>query len=181
MENYTITKEQILELASWWDKHHLEKVKEWFPDAFKKELEVGRWYKSTDDTKIEFLVCYQGNGDYNYGFWEDLPYRNNMSFGDCWHDVSVLATDEEVEEALENEVIKRFGKDWKNAKIEKCLIHSGTHSGFEPVVTTDEIWNENGCIYRNGVFAEPLKSKVISLEKAERILSKKYGQKVEIK
>lgn len=178
MENYTITKEQVLELSeiNKTVKYYLQKE---FPDAFKKELEVGVWYKGA--ANVEFLICYQGNEKDNYGFWEGQPYRNDLSFGDYWNDESILATPEEVKQALENEVIKRFGKDWQNAEIEKCLVHGDPHSNCITVITTNTIWNKNGCIYYNGVFAEPLKSKIISIDKAVKILSKKYGKQVEIK
>ena len=177
MENYTITKEQILEIAGWANLYNLGQVIEWFPDAFKKEMEVGKWYKN-HNTKIDFLLNYQGQKDeqINYGFWRGKWgefYTDSLNY--------IEATDEEVEEALKNEVIKRFGKDWRSAKIEKCLVHGYINGNFPIGITTNEIWNKNGCIYENGVFAEPLKSKVITIEKAEKILSEKYGQKVEIK
>ena len=177
MENYTITKDQVLEMASWGNLFNLGQIIEWFPDAFKKELEVGKWYKS-HNTKIDFLLNYQGQKDeqIHYGFWRGKWgefYIDSLNY--------IEATDDEVKEALENEVIKRFGKDWKTAEIEKFLLYASPNYGCIPIITTEKIWNKNGCIYKNGVFAEPLKSKVISIEKAEKILSEKYGQKVTIK
>ena len=173
MEKYTITKEQILELAKR-DVNQYQ-LKEWFTDAFKEELEAGVWYKHGP-----FKFNFQGGLSLNHYGWNDYGNWTNELRCDKNFE-AVPMTDEEVEEALKNEVIKRFGKDWRSAKIEKCLVHGYINGNFPIGITTNEIWNKNGCIYKNGVFAEPLKSKVITIEKAEKILSKKYGKKVTIK
>lgn len=179
MEKYTITKEQILEMASWANLYNLGQIIEWFPEAFKKELEVGVWYMYGRS-----LLNYQGLNNRDliqaYGFLWDKSWMKTSNFG-CNFKEWREATDEEVKEALKNEVIKRFGKDWETAKIDKCLVHGDTNRDFTILITTFQIWNKYGCIYENGFFAEPLKSKVISVEEAEKIISEKYGQKVEIK
>ena len=100
MENYKITKEQVLAIEKVGGADVSLYLKETFPEVFKTELEVGKWYKGSAD--IEFLICYQGNGNDNYGFWQDQPYRNNLFFGDYWDGMSRLATDEEVEAALKS-------------------------------------------------------------------------------
>lgn len=191
MKNYTITKEQILQL------HKMNKegndqlvscdLENWFPEAFKVELTVGKWYRNGDDGCEKSIACvvevnpkdkrmFSGYGFGILGEWYES--KNLSSFGSSnW----IPMTDEEVKQALKNEVIKRFGKDWETAEIDKCLVHGDTNPDFIICINTNHIWNKNGCIYNNGVFAEPLETKVITMERAVKILSKKYGQKVEIK
>lgn len=105
MEKYEITKEQILEMASWGNPYNLEQVQEWFPEAFNTELEVGKWYKGT---KTFFLVNYQSDNMENYGFWEDQRFRNDLSFGSFWSNQCVEATPQEVETALINYLEKQI-------------------------------------------------------------------------
>ena len=49
MENYKITKEQVLKLANKAEQGCTSVIesdlKNWFPEDFKKELEIGKWYK----------------------------------------------------------------------------------------------------------------------------------------
>ena len=172
MEDYRITKKQILELDKFavqgCDNVIRDRLKLFFPEAFKKELEVGVWYKSNAGS-----IVFRTDDSGNYGFCRGMIWKKNLLCYDSnnWKE----ATPQEVKQALENEVIKRFGKDWRSAKIKKCLVHGDSHSNssFISLVTTSEIWNINGCIYKNRVFAEPMKSKVISMKKALKIIAKK--------
>lgn len=191
MENYTITKEQILELDKFavqgCDNVIRDRLKLFFPEAFKKVFTVGKWYKI--DKNIFYCTEISERGTlYGYGIFEGNwkeRFNDGGVFCACNSFASkerlTEASNEEVKEALKNEVIKRFGKDWETAKIEKCLVHGNPDFGYISLISNNEIWNKNGCIYKNGVFTEPLKIKVITMDKAEKILSKKYGQKVEIK
>lgn len=64
MKNYSITKQQVLQLENFILKENVNKnLRIWFPDAFKKELEVGKWYKSNAGR----IVFRTGDSD-NYGF-----------------------------------------------------------------------------------------------------------------
>ena len=185
MENYTITKEQILELA----KSSIvikEKLNEMFPKAFKEEMEVGTWYKGTTDNN--FLICYQGNGSDNYGFWQDQTYRNNISFGDYWVDECREATAEEIESALINKAKK---KGYKKGVKSKCLISDRDailssvpyYSGDRILAHTKDLVSEFMILFKDGKWAEiiPEETKVVTIEKAIKILSKKYGKQVDIK
>ena len=178
---YEITKEQVLQNykngLKYQDYVSAANLKEWFPDAFKKDMEVGKWYKGTAD--IKFLVCYQSNGNNNYGFWQDQPYRNNISFGDYWDDMSILATPEEVASSLKKEAKKRgykqgitcaFGKDAYNRMISENEIR------WVPD------WQDKGalCMGMNVIFTQgnwveilPQEKTVISMEKALKIIAKK--------
>ena len=178
---YEITKEQVLQNykngLKYQDYVSAANLKEWFPDAFKKDMEVGKWYKGTAD--IEFLVYYQSNGFDNYGFWEDQPYRDNLLFGDCWYNMSRLATDEEVEAALKKEAKKRgykqgitcaFGKDAHNRIIRENEIR------WVPD------WQDKGAlcmgmnvIFTQGNWVEILSQEktVVPMDKALKIIAKK--------
>lgn len=199
MKNYTITKEQILSLYDNAIKDNSDIIeidlKEYFPDAFKKELEVGRWYKSTAD--IEFLICYQGNNMENYGFWEYQGFRNNLYFSSCWSDQCIEATPQQVATALRNEA-KKIGfidgakfKSFEHGNPIRTVRESGIFnfnmiSNHLLISTPESEWDNyqsNPAIFEKGKWATilPEETKVITMEKAVKILSKKYGQKVEIK
>ena len=178
---YEITKEQVLQNykngLKYQDYVSAANLKEWFPDAFKKDMEVGKWYKGTAD--IEFLVYYQSNGFDNYGFWEDQPYRDNLLFGDCWYNMSRLATDEEVEAALKKEAKKRGYKQGIT-----CAFGKGA---YNRMISENEIrwvpdWQDKGAlcmgmnvIFTQGNWAEILHQEktVVPMEKALKIIAKK--------
>lgn len=108
MENYTITKEQILEIYDRTSVHNQEQLKEWFPDAFKKELEVGKWYKRPHNSAL-FYVTEILNIDSNhckvFGFDNlgNWMAENAKTFPDN----DFEATPEQVETALINQAKKR--------------------------------------------------------------------------
>lgn len=184
MENYKITKEQILETIRTCTDVTERYFKEIIPEAFKTKLDTGKWYKSSTD--IEFLVYYQSNGFYNYGFWEDQPYRDNLFFGDCWYNMSRLATDEEVSAVLINEAKKRGFKngvtilrgDWYSGfsapkvTIEKEEEEHPT-SGFE--FRNDTLFLDGYIIFYSGNWAEiiPQEKTVVPMAKALKIIAKK--------
>ena len=106
MKKFEITKEQILEVASWGNRKDLVKLREWFPQAFESELEVGKWYKHN-----KFLL-YIVDKTHWYGFdgcgnWNDyVKYEYLMTDKDL-----KPATDKEVETALIAEAKRRGFKE----------------------------------------------------------------------
>jgi len=84
------------------------KLKEKFPEVFKSELEVGKWYKWTDNyykTDVMFITKVEENRVYYYGIF------NENWVDEYWADSQhqyVLATESEVKEALINELWKKF-------------------------------------------------------------------------
>jgi hypothetical protein len=109
MKKYEITKEQILELSTNSSITWKMSLYEWFPDAFKKEFEVGKWYKK-ESFKAIFLFngSKDADGDplgcgFVNGFW-----INNGAISSGWSGDFVLASKEEVETALINELWRRF-------------------------------------------------------------------------
>ena len=182
MENYKITKEQILETIRTGTDVTERYFKEIIPEAFNTKLDTGKWYKSSID--IEFLVYYQSNGFYNYGFWEDKPYRDNLLFGDCWYNMSRLATDEEVESALINEAKKRGFK--LGVKVVGLYNDGSPHQITDFIINKDDftyktldnalVCNKLGFrIFAKGKWAEILSQEktVVPMAKALKIIAKK--------
>ena len=181
MENYTITKEQILKLANKAEQGCTSVIesdlKNWFPEAFKKELEIGKWYKGIGRN---FLVNYQGDDDTNYGFWGNLPFKNDIHFGQYWVDECREATPEEVEVALINESKKLGIKE--GVFVSRNLMHANTDNITLPKgekyfydFIFDILYLNEKEIYSNGVFAKvlPQEKTVVPMEKALKIIAKK--------
>ena len=200
MEKYFITKEQILQL------HKMNKegndqlvscdLENWFPEVFKKEFTVEKWYKI--DKNIFYCTEISERGTlYGYGIfdgkWEE--YMNNGKSFSCAcnslaaKDRLTEATDEEVEIALIAEAKKRGYK-----KGEWCKFGN---SGMIRKLDSDYIrWIEDwggigigglsiggNIIFSDGEWAEIVTKNIkeITMNKAVKILSKKYGKKVTIK
>ena len=176
---YEITKEQILETIRTGTDVTERYFKEIIPEAFKTKLDTGKWYKSSTD--IEFLVYYQSNGNDNYGFWQDQPYRDNISFGDYWYNMSRLATPEEVESALINEAKKR---EYKKGNF-KCMFNREDefnldykkwfYCDIEKSLFTMPYGEGGSCLFKDGKWAEilPQEKTVVPMEKALKIIAKK--------
>jgi len=109
-KEYTITKEQILQLADP-DFHADRLIKKWFPEAFEVKLEVGKWYKSEDEyasKMIVFAEAIKGKETIKgYGFGVSGNWLVSMFGSLKWR----LATYQEVEAALIAEAKKRGFKE----------------------------------------------------------------------
>lgn len=108
-QKFEITKEQILEFY----KGDVPKsiIKYWFPEAFKKELEVGKWYKDVYNRKVkvtEFLIDNEflgygfGSLGTYYGPESKMPWEINGT--------EIEMTPQEVETALIREWKRLGGK-----------------------------------------------------------------------
>lgn len=97
------------------------------------------------DNKFEFVKS--NNNDFRC-------ICNNLAAEDGLEE----ATPEEWQEAMTNELIRRYGEDWKNVKLKKCLWHlySSNNGDCGLTFSETEIWNRNGCIFKDGIFAEVL-------------------------
>lgn len=184
MENYKITKEQILAIEKVGGADVSLYLKETFPEVFKTELEEGKWYKMKGDT--HFLCNFNGNIGNNgnsYGFnlkgeWMD----NSMCFQNS--DTYVEATPEEVEVALINEAKKRgfingvtiLRGDWYSGfTTPKATIKRGYYStnGFE--FSNDTLFLYGYVLFKKGNWTEilPKEKTVVPMEKALKIIAKK--------
>ena len=108
MKTFELTQEQIDRLAE--KKHAKKLLQEFVPEAFKTELEVGRWYRLKGNPEILALYdCFKHHRPYAYIFNENGNYEYRVEFSlfelpTYWE----LATEEEVREALINEAKKRY-------------------------------------------------------------------------
>jgi len=105
MKNYEITKEQI-DLAynsacSEWK----ERIKQWFPDAFKEELDAG-YYFATCYGNDGYLCYFKNPNDKNL-FAEFYIINGNYYEKGHFSTIERKATPQEIETALINEAKKR--------------------------------------------------------------------------
>jgi hypothetical protein len=171
-----ITKEQILEIVMWGNSNDRLKVKRWFPEAFKVELEVGKWYFHNKSTAI---VNYQGNSS-GYGFnaldnWCSIPNFIIWTFETRATDWR-LATTQECQSALIEEAKKRgyIGNYIKNIEGDnKGNVSKYSITDFK--YESGEITGINeACdytLFKDGVWAEIIKT--FSKEEAEKLLGGK--------
>jgi len=182
---YEISKEQILEVAEWGNSIDKLKIRGWFPDAFKTELIVGKWYKS----KIEcnkFKCVFNSldsKGDQlfdGYGF---------DCFGNFFNDGQDIVSKEkskklvpmsesEVFEALKNEAVRR---GYENGNY-KCLsIPKKTHNvedNFHFSIIENKLFHgasptsANNVVFENGKWAEILNTMTV------KQVEEKYNIKV---
>ena len=177
MENYTITKEQVLAIEKVGGADVSLYLKETFPEVFKTELEVGKWYKMKGD--IHFLCNFNGNIGNNgnsYGFNLNGKWMDNSM---CFHnyDTYVEATPEEVEVSLINEAKKRGYKDgvtiqWKSRPK---LIYTLGDDEFDYLELRNVLVFGNYGIFDRGEWAEilPQEKTIVPMEKALKIIAKK--------
>jgi hypothetical protein len=180
-----ISKEQVLDLYKVKSNFYVdEKLQEWFPEAFKVDLEVGKWYYHD---KSKSIVNYQG-GSTGYGFsalknWSPLNYNISWSFKTLTHEWR-LATTEERESALIEEAKKRGYKkglliqDIYNGNSAEDLVNvssdlfdyesikAGVNQGKMALRDSD-----GSIIFYDGVWAEIIKT--FSKEEAEKLLGGK--------
>ena len=179
MENYKITKEQILAIEKVGGADVSLYLKETFPEVFKTELEVGKWY-----VYGRSLLNYQGLNNKDliqaYGFLEDKSWMETSNCGNDFKEWKE-STPEEVKVALKAETIKRYGKDWENTKIKahadgQPWIASGLNKGcFSCILTLNKVYSKHGVLYSHGKWAKilPQEKTVIPMEKALKIIAKK--------
>lgn len=123
------------------------------------KLEVGKSY-FRDRYDVIWIVINRVNNDDNYGFidgkWEEkIPCSDHR-----WRE----ATDEEVKQALEKEIIRRYGENWRDVKIKKDIyphgvpsLNKGKYRSY--IGQSVEGWtvgNHNGYLFYKGIWAEKL-------------------------
>ncbi len=158
------------------------------PELFKKTLEVGRWYKIIDKsgqfTKNEYALVFFDNNSKHYGFgYINTFITNVMNLRLVLArntDEVVLATDQEVKEALINEAKKRgirFGvKVFRSQEMlndydapnnsKEVLLKKGRDFDFE--ADNNALFLDGRVIFINGKWAEIIKQPTeIELIKSE--------------
>ena len=177
MKKYKLTQEQIDRLAE--KKHAKKLLQEFVPEAFKTELEVGRWYRLKDNPEILALYdCFKHHRPYAYIFNENGNYEYRVEFSlfelpTYWE----LATEEEVSEALINEAKKRGYKEGVKCKfgiIEEIRTIEINDFVFKLEYNTLGIKSKNGnadIIFRSGKWAEIIEQSEPTKEEINRVLT----------
>ena len=166
-----ITKEQVLELKSSGNWKVSDRLKKWFPEAFKVELEVGKVYKFKEKNRFMFKFA----GKYSirensgsYGFNMAGKWFENL--GVSQDDVYQEATTEEWESALIKEAKKRGYKNgnYKCLDLPNCTEEVVNDFFYENKDLWHGVSGRGNLIFDNGVWAEIIKT--ISKEDAEKQL-----------
>jgi len=173
MKNYEITKERIQYLSGYnlCVKEHLQN---WFPDAFKEELEVGKWY--INKVLKECFIFLENNNFKRYGFDSHGWYSTNDTLYDKTTEYWTLATPKEIETTLINEAKKRgFVKGAKtkglamyggNLSLDVCLQNNSGYSycNIGNILYANLKKGENAVIFKNGQWAEIIKPTEVTLQ-----------------
>jgi hypothetical protein len=175
MKKFEITKEQlksIIEAAVCNIKDYVtdndgfinDWMKDEFPDAFKKELEVGKWYKHINN---KITLVFKENNKTGYGFYSGL-YSNKWAIFDVenW----IEATTQEIESALICECEKLGLVDgvhylYPNKHFERVLKYPLRL--FDGCIIDDK----KNVIFDNGNWAQIIET--ITTQEAEKLLNKK--------
>ena len=110
MENYKITKEQILSIEKVGGADVSLYLKETFPEVFKTELTIGKWYKHSEEAGLFYLTEITDSACHGYGFrkngiWFSTSKNDHSDYcavNDFHFKYLVEATPEEVESALKS-------------------------------------------------------------------------------
>ncbi len=179
---YSITKLQLTQLLKNNEEGNEQLVsadlRAWFPDAFKKELEAGKWYKSS--CSVFFVTKIENEKVYAYGV-NDGNWLQDGCFDIKFSKNDTEATPQEVESALILEW-KRLGgkigvvvnspqKIWsRNLKLNLGLDEK------EFVYRNNELLHCGVQVFYKGKFATIIQPEKMTLEQIE----KELGRKIEI-
>lgn len=179
MKKFNITKEQILEMQSWGNKTDSQKVKQWFPDAFEAELEVGKWYNIKNIASGSLGFCGIGqhtlddsdSGLCNY----QIGYNFREASGRIWRTNGNIteSTEQEVKTALTDEAKNRgfnVGSHFKPVDCEN-IYESYKEIIFGFIKQENKLIFCNRLIFDNGKWATIVKT--ITKKEAEKALGKK--------
>lgn len=170
MKKYEITEKQIRKIAVEYDK-----IREMFPEAFEKKLEVGKWYRLRSKA-FNWLMCYTEKRYGCYGFNSANLYSNEYVMYDYndWE----LATEEEVVKALINEAIKR---GFKNVGELSLKIVSGemfkkgsfgtANNNFRYISVENRLYLDGVEIFYNGKWAEIVIEDIPTQEEIDRVIN----------
>jgi len=158
-EGYKVDEDFIKEAYSDACPKWQTKLKEKFPEVFKNDLEVGKWYRSKNNPLAFCTKVLNENEFIGYGFGtHSADVWFNESERIPWNGEWTLATEAEVEEALINEAKKRgfkegVGVQWKfNGVPYSNSFPINTDFYFES--KNNSLTFNGGVVFRNGTWAE---------------------------
>ena len=182
MKEYKITEEQIKDLHSLGFTTVCQNIESWFPECFKKEPELNKWYKHSWKGFFFFTHKNKGHGLDANGNWHLIP-SSDVDSGQ-WD----LATESEVFEMLKIEAEKRGFADKNGVNfigVEKNCYGTINHTlKTEILFDSDKnggLYASKGWIFKNGKWATIVETpKEISIAEAKEIVEKQLGHKVKI-
>lgn len=169
---FTITKKQIEIIYEATATENQEQLKEWFPKAFEKELEVGKWY-NYNGCLLNYVKEKKGIIK-AYGFFYGEFDENHCNCGTSY-DKWDLANEEEVSTALIAESKKR-GYNKENTINLDSEYTDNTFRGYYYNKHDNKLYSaERYCggmtLFDNGIWATKIET--ITKEEAEKMLNKK--------
>lgn len=186
MKNYTITQDQIKKLSTQ-NQIVEEYLNEWFPEAFKHKLEIGKWYISNDmPNHIFYVTKITEDKYYYYGFNTGGQWSKNdcYSFNDTGLKYGFrLSTEEEIRNALINEAKKRGykNKNTKSLKLNSKFCKIDKNYDFVLFLTNETTLysqpkGKGGfCLFENGIWAEIKENVTLNYQQ----IADKFGIDVE--
>ena len=170
MKTFTITEEQIKELSKW--KHGMRLMQDWFPEAFEKQLEIGKVYKYMSFNQGKFMFKFNGDFGINscYGFDINGEWSNELRVWKSDVHLYKEATKEEWLEALKEEAKRRgFKKGVKYNYVDKPylikIFLDKLHLGSKA-----DLVDDFNIILEDGVWAEVIKEEIPTQEEIDRVL-----------
>ena len=149
------------------------------PNFFKAKLEVGKWYKNTRWKDIIFIDNINERDEVKYYGFDNGEFkdeRNASSFYGYGSNLQnwTLATNEEVEEALTKEAVKR-GYTTENTN---CLVGSKNqkiegdyyYESRENRLYSDGKFRGGKVVFQGGIWATKIET--ITKAEAEKLLNK---------
>lgn len=197
MEKYEVSKQFLLDGHSDACQEWKERIEKEVPELFKKNLEVGKWYKDLDG-RVFFVEKWEDKMNKKakgYGFvdnsWVETPIDGIFNYCFISRD-PIEATKEEVESTLIAEAKKR---GYDKAYAVNCLLPVGSdriviNSKITFTFYCGSLWikhdGEAICIFRRGKWAEiieqpkdddkqTLRNQVAELSKQVEKLKKQIG------
>ena len=169
MKKYELTQEQINQLAE--KKHAKELLKEFIPEAFEKQLEVGKVYKYQSLEEGKFMFKFNRFGVDNYGFNTIGEWSNNLGVWENKVNLYEEATEEEWLEALKEEARKRgFKKGVKYNYVDKPYLIK-TFKDELNLGSLVDLVDDIYIILRDGVWAEVIKEDIPTQEEIDRVIN----------
>ena len=164
MKTFTITEEQIKELSKW--KHGKRLMQDWFPEAFEKQLEVGKVYKN----KYSIFKVTDLKDDVYSGYGLENEKWLSGDFSKKFTSNDVEATKEEWLEALKEEAKRRgFKKGVKYNYVDKPYLIKTFKDELKLGIEADLVDGIN-IILKYGVWAEVIKEEKPTQEEIDRVL-----------
>jgi hypothetical protein len=175
-----LIKEFILEIYDISDENWKERIKQKFPELFKVEFEIGKWYKGTSDgtdifVRVEVVLS---KGIWGNGFSCLGEYSERVTWGGYEGVQWQLASSSEIEPLLWKEANRRGIFD--DTKLEKHATEDVAKLNPEipyPVIYNsflDRLWNKNGLVYYKGQWATPLDPNKETMEEIKKIEEQIY-------